>query len=92
MARQAFQSPGVIFDAVGNLYCTTYYGGTDNDYGTVFKLTPAMKGPWMETVPHSFRNHPGAHPWGGLTSDGKALYGTSTGEGPTFGSVFGIVP
>jgi uncharacterized repeat protein (TIGR03803 family) len=84
---------GVIFDAAGNLYGTTYYGGSDNDYGTLFKLTPAIKGLWKETVLHSFRNRPGAHPSSGLTSDGQALYGTTTGDGATtFGSVFEIVP
>ena len=30
---------GLIFDAAGNLYGTTYFGGTYN-HGTVFELTP----------------------------------------------------
>jgi uncharacterized repeat protein (TIGR03803 family) len=34
---------GLIFDASGNLYGTTYYGGVLN-YGTVFELTPTAGG------------------------------------------------
>jgi uncharacterized repeat protein (TIGR03803 family) len=29
-----------IFDAQGNLYGTTEYGGGENGYGTVWQLTP----------------------------------------------------
>ncbi|MGA2690558.1 MAG: choice-of-anchor tandem repeat GloVer-containing protein, partial [Candidatus Korobacteraceae bacterium] len=36
---------GLIFDAAGNLYGTTYNGGTSAD-GTVFELTPAAGGTW----------------------------------------------
>jgi uncharacterized repeat protein (TIGR03803 family) len=33
----------LIFDAKGNLYGTTYYGGA-HDYGTVFELSPKAGG------------------------------------------------
>jgi outer membrane protein assembly factor BamB len=35
----AAPAAGLIFDAAGNLYSTTFYGGTYNT-GTVFELTP----------------------------------------------------
>ncbi len=44
---------GVIFDAFGNLYGTTYKGGNAT-YGTAFELTPATGGVWTETVLHNF--------------------------------------
>ena len=34
---------GVIFDAAGNLYGTTWSGGTHNYWGTVYELTPATR-------------------------------------------------
>jgi uncharacterized repeat protein (TIGR03803 family) len=46
----------LIFDASGNLYSTTYYGGARN-VGTVFELTPTASGEWKETVLHSFDNN-----------------------------------
>jgi hypothetical protein len=39
-----YPEAGLILDAVGNLYGTTYYGGTgtgcDGNCGTVFEITP----------------------------------------------------
>jgi uncharacterized repeat protein (TIGR03803 family) len=45
----------VIFDKAGNLYGTTFAGGSA-DFGTVFQLAPpAIQGaPWTETVLYSF--------------------------------------
>lgn len=34
---------GLMFDAAGNLYGTTYYGGVHGD-GTVFRLSPGAGG------------------------------------------------
>ena len=36
---------GLIFDAAGNLYGTTYSGGA-HGHGTVFELTPNGDGSW----------------------------------------------
>ncbi len=91
---------GVIFDAAGNLYSTTYQGGAYG-YGVVFKLTPTATGGWHETVLHAFHDSPGAYPGGGpnvaggtLVFDGSGnLYGTTSGDGSkTFGTVFEITP
>jgi uncharacterized repeat protein (TIGR03803 family) len=95
----AFDSNGfgpfasLIFDPAGNLYGTTLTDGAPN-FGRVFKLKPSMKGGWKETVPHSFKDHPGAYPYAGLILDGHGnLYGTTAGDGvKTWGSVFEITP
>jgi uncharacterized repeat protein (TIGR03803 family) len=84
---------GLIFDPAGNLYGSTYFGAND-DFGTIFRLKPAVHGGWNETVLHSFRNLPGAYPYSSLTLDGSGdLYGTTIGDGTkTFGSVFVVTP
>jgi uncharacterized repeat protein (TIGR03803 family) len=84
---------GMTLDRVGNLYGTTFYGGTGN-YGTVFKLAPTAKGQWKETLLHSFTDQPGAHPDAGVIFDGHGgLYGTTFGDHiTTWGSVFEITP
>src|SRR5436305_1278665 len=47
---------GLIFDASGALYGTTFYGGGTNSVGSVFKLTPPTipGGAWAETVLYAF--------------------------------------
>ncbi len=72
----------LIFDAAGNLYGTTFYGGTYNE-GTVFKLTPTAGGGWTEEVLHSFGNGMGAsNPYAGLIFDAAGnLYGTTVNGG-----------
>ena len=73
---------GLIFDRAGNLYGTTYSGGTHNN-GTVFKLSPDPDGKWTETVLHIFQGSPdGANPDAGLIFDRAGnLYGTSFNGG-----------
>ena len=84
---------GLIFDAAGNLYGTTQYGGTYN-YGVVFRLRPKPAGGWRYRVLHEFQDHPSANPQAGLVLDQAGdLYGTTYGDGTTtFGSVFEITP
>ncbi len=62
---------GVVFDDAGNLYSTTFAGGTPGCYGgygcgTVFKLAPGHGGVWTETVLYSFT---GGADGGGPLSD-----------------------
>lgn len=82
---------GLIFDAEGNLYGTTKYGGF-GDSGTVFELTPS--GSEMELYPRTLC---GNGLVGGLLRIKKNVYGTTYAGGSCFGqddgsgSVFELV-
>jgi uncharacterized repeat protein (TIGR03803 family) len=87
---------GLIFDAAGNLYGTTFYGGGTYALGTVFELTPAAGGTWTEKVLHSFTGNgtDGANLSAGLIFDAAGnLYGTTT-DGGTIGggTAFELTP
>jgi uncharacterized repeat protein (TIGR03803 family) len=83
----------VVFDAAGNLYGTTEYGGPAG-LGTVYKLSPNGDGTWTETVLHAFQGSDGAYPDGTVTFDAAGnLYSTTT-RGGTYdvGVVFKLSP
>jgi uncharacterized repeat protein (TIGR03803 family) len=90
---------GLIFDATGNLYGTTTYGGAYG-YGTVFELAPATDGKWIEKVLHSFNNKDGSDPGFSLTLDSMGdLYGVTMFGGDLrcdvragCGTVFELIP
>jgi uncharacterized repeat protein (TIGR03803 family) len=79
---------GLIADAEGNLYGTTYYGGASG-YGTVFKV-PAGGGAVITLS--TFNGSNGANPEGGLITDAVGnLYGTSSSGGNwNCGTVFRV--
>ena len=85
----------LIFDAVGNLYGTTYGGGT-YVAGTVFELTPTAAGAWTEKILHSFNNNgkDGVLPYFGVVLDTAGnLYGTTYSGGiHGAGAVFELMP
>lgn len=70
---------GVTLDAAGNLYGTTYYGGSAANAGVIYKLTSAGQ----ESVLYAFTGgDDGANPTGGVTLDAAGnLYGTATTKG-----------
>ena len=84
----------LTLDASGNLYGTTYGGGSYGS-GTVFELTPAGGGSWTETTVHSFGfGTDGSEPNAGLIfGAGGSLYGTTFAGGAHAGGVvFEITP
>jgi uncharacterized repeat protein (TIGR03803 family) len=101
-----FPSAGLAIDAQGNLYGTTFSGGSSSclanqtypqPCGVVFELSPQAHGRWRETVLHSFQSNgrDGFFPnYGGVTFDSAGnLYGT-TPYGGTYnaGTVFKLTP
>jgi uncharacterized repeat protein (TIGR03803 family) len=83
----------VIFDSAGNLYGTTFSGGSANG-GTAFKLTPPLSdGPWTETILHSFSGKGALNPTGGVIfGQNGVLFGPSGGGTGNAGAVFGLLP
>ena len=68
---------GLIMDKSGNLYGTTFSGGT-NSMGTVFELKSAGGG-WTESVLLSYDGSDGKFPFAGLIMDaGGNLYAASS--------------
>jgi uncharacterized repeat protein (TIGR03803 family) len=81
-------SAGIIFDAAGNLYGTTFTGGSS--VGNVFELSP-NGGSWIENVLYSFAEpNEGQAPWARVTLHNGSLYGTTSNGGAQQGNV-GVV-
>jgi uncharacterized repeat protein (TIGR03803 family) len=83
-----------IFDSAGNLYGTTFSGGSYGG-GAVFELTSSAGGTWTENLLHSFGNGAdGSAPWGGVVLDSQGnLYGaTLDGGADGSGTVFEVTP
>jgi uncharacterized repeat protein (TIGR03803 family) len=93
---------GLISDAAGSLFGTTYAGGSSGKgcdgygCGTVFRLTLGAKGKWKEHVLHKFKPKAtdGYWPYAGLIFDASGnLYGTTIyGGAYANGTVFEITP
>ncbi len=83
---------GVIFDASGNLYGTTFYGGPVNG-GVVYELSPSGSG-WTETILHGFATADGIESTAPLIFDAHGnLYGTTSDLGPeNGGTIFELSP
>lgn len=83
---------GLTMDASGNLFGTTFYGGTSG-LGTVFEVDSNG----VESVLYSFTGgKDGGNPWGGVIEDGSGnLYGTTEYGGSSgygFGTAFKLTP
>ena len=97
----AFPASRIVFGPDGSLYGTTSQGGgtgcNAQGCGTVFKLSPApnichaISCPWVETVLYRFTGGAdGAVPeYGDIIFDSAgAIYGTTSGNNSSFGSVY----
>lgn len=92
---------GVVFDAQGNMWATTYYGGTQDcedpqlpqSCGILFELMRSESG-WTERKVVQFDRSLGGGPTGNLVFDRSGnLYGTLQENGPDGGgSVFQVNP
>jgi uncharacterized repeat protein (TIGR03803 family) len=94
MPHAGFPYGGLISDAAGSLYGTTYYGGA-NGLGSVFKLTNS-NGKFKESLLYSFKaGTDGNSPTSTLVFDAQGnLYGTTSAGGDTNGdgTVFKLTP
>jgi len=85
----------VIFDAAGNLYGTTAFGGTSGA-GIVFELAnPEAPAGWTESILYNFSGgSDGSQPYGGLIFDSAGnLYGTTfQGGASNAGTVYELTP
>jgi uncharacterized repeat protein (TIGR03803 family) len=88
-----FPYGGLTFDALGNIYGTTYYAGA-NGLGCVYELSPAH-GAWTETVLYSFQNgNDGQGSIGNLVFDssGDLIGTTAEGGAAGDGTIFELTP
>jgi uncharacterized repeat protein (TIGR03803 family) len=76
---------GLVADAAGDLYGTTYYGGADGQ-GTVFELAARTHGRYRERVLYSFQGgSDGSSPTATLVFQNGELYGTTSAGGGSCG-------
>jgi uncharacterized repeat protein (TIGR03803 family) len=92
---------GVVLDAAGNIYGTAQTGGLDSGEclytcGTVFELSPAGGGTYLQTTLFQFNFLDGANPMASLILDSAGkLYGTGESGGlleAASGVVFEVNP
>ena len=92
-ARGIVQYANLAMDTSGNLYGTTYAGGT-HGLGSVFKLSPS-NGSWTYRSLHDFSNgSDGGYPISDVVLDSSGnLYGTASSGGTSgFGVVWEVTP
>jgi len=89
----SFPYGALLFDASGDIYGTTYYGGA-NGIGAVYKLSRQPVGEWNENVLYSFQEGTdGYSPISNLVFDGAGnLYGTTSEGGLGSGTIFKLTP
>lgn len=83
----------LLLDSAGNLYGTTYQGGSNNS-GVVYELSPTSGGQWSTKTLYNFGGDSGGLCLGGLAEDAQGnLYG-GTWRGGTYdeGVVFKLTP
>jgi uncharacterized repeat protein (TIGR03803 family) len=95
-SQGALPMGNLVADGAGNLYGTTFYGGTFTYGGTVYELVRPVppKTAWTETVLYNFTGgFDGYEPSGGLVFDNAGnLYGTASQSDTLYGAVFELSP
>lgn len=88
-----FPYGGLLFDASGHLFATTYYDRAHN-LGAVYELFPQQSGEWRERVLYSFQGgSDGQNSISNLVFDAAGnLYGTTSEGGLGSGVIFGLTP
>jgi uncharacterized repeat protein (TIGR03803 family) len=79
LAGEGVNPGGLVRDAAGNLFGTTFNGGEEG-YGTIFELSPNQNGGWSESVLYSFINSTdGSHPQPPIVVDSntRTIYGAA---------------
>jgi uncharacterized repeat protein (TIGR03803 family) len=90
----SFPYGALLFDSLGNIYGTTYYGGA-NGIGSVYQLSPRDAiSEWNESVLYSFQQGTdGNSPISNLVTDTVGnLYGTTSEGGLGSGTIFKLSP
>jgi uncharacterized repeat protein (TIGR03803 family) len=89
----SFPYGALLFGRSGNIYGTTYYGGTNN-IGAVYELSPRPVGEWAEKVLYGFQGgSAGSSPISNLAFDNIGnLYGTTSEGGLGSGTIFKLSP
>ena len=89
----SFPYGALLFDNDGNIFGTTYYGGTDG-LGTVYQLTRGAGGIWTDQVLYSFQSgQDGNSSISNLVADMAGnLYGTTSEGGLGSGTIFKLMP
>jgi uncharacterized repeat protein (TIGR03803 family) len=79
----------LTFDRAGNIYGTTYQGGT-HGYGVVFQLSPQSGGSWTENILYNFTDaSDGGNPLAGVIFDSAGnLYGNDSVGGTESGVIY----
>jgi uncharacterized repeat protein (TIGR03803 family) len=82
MPDAGFPYGGLNWDAAGNLYGTTYFGGNIG-MGSVYQLSPGPNGTWQESVLYNFQGGTdGSLPTSTLVFDAAGnLFGTTSAGG-----------
>src|SRR5258708_6020007 len=92
---QPTEANNLVFDAAGNLFgCTSFGGNTTAGAGVIFKLSPTTAGAWKETVIHSFAAGNDGYEPNSITFDASGhLWGTVyEGGSGGYGTVFEMTP